>query len=157
MAQVGQDQQAGKSVYAEDIEVGRVYRLGSHHVSQEELLDFARTWDPQDFHTDEVVAEAGMFGGLIASGLHTLSIYQKLAVLGALREWNVIAGKRLADVRFLRPLRPDTTVSGTMTITDVVFDDRGRALVISDAVLADDEGTALLQVTVEAYVRARSV
>lgn len=64
-------------LWADDLEAGQVYRFGTHHVTEEELLDFARTWDPQDFHTDKAAAEAGAYGGLIASGLHTMSIYQK--------------------------------------------------------------------------------
>ncbi len=66
---------AGGRAYGEDLAVGTVYQLGTHTVSEAEQLDFAAQWDPQDFHTDADAAAAGPFGGLIASGIHTLSIY----------------------------------------------------------------------------------
>ncbi len=143
-------------LWADDLEAGQVFRFGTHHVTEDELLDFARTWDPQDFHTDKAAAEAGVYGGLIASGLHTMSIYQKLAVTGVLYRWKVIAGKRLADVVFLRPVRPGDTLTGSMTITSVEFDDRARALVTSSSELLNDTGKPVMRTVVEAYVHARS-
>ncbi|GAB99185.1 hypothetical protein GONAM_07_01060 [Gordonia namibiensis NBRC 108229] len=143
-------------LWADDLEVGQVFGFGTHHVTEDELLDFARAWDPQDFHTDKAAAEAGAYGGLIASGLHTMSIYQKLAVTGVLYRWKVIAGKRLADVVFLRPVRPGDVLTGSMTINSVEFDNRDRALVTSTSELVNEAGKPVMRTVVEAYVHARS-
>ena len=142
-------------VYADDLEVGRVYQLDSYTLTEDEIVEFAKTWDPQIFHVDKAAAEAGAYGGLIASGLHTLSIYQRLAVAGSFGEWNVIAGKRFSDVQFLRPVRPGDTLTGTLVIDAVDIDPRGRALVTTTAELVNDRGAAVLSVTVDAYVRTR--
>lgn len=143
------------AIYADDLHVGARYQLGSHTVSEEELVDFARQWDPQIFHVDKEAADAGVYGGLIASGLHTLSIYQKLAVEGVFGSWNVIAGRSLREVRFLRPVRPGATLTGSFTITGIAFDDtKKRALVSSSAELVG-EGGVVLTVDVDAYVHAR--
>lgn len=142
--------------YAEDLTVGEVIELGSHTVSEAELLDFAAAWDPQDFHVDEAVAADGYFGGLIASGVHTMAVYQRLSVLGAYRHWSVIGGRGLRDVRFLLPVRPGDTLTGTMTIDAVELDDRGRGLVTTTGDLLDADGRAVFSLLTEAYLRRRS-
>ncbi|WP_238422184.1 MaoC/PaaZ C-terminal domain-containing protein [Gordonia sp. 'Campus'] len=142
-------------LWADDLTVGQTFEFGTHHVTEKELLDFARAWDPQDFHVDPDVAARGPYGGLIASGLHTMSIYQKLNVTGVLDNWRVIAGKRLGDVEFLRPVRPGDTLTGSTVIDAIEFDDRDRALVTSSAELRNTDGKPVLRTVVEAYVHAR--
>lgn len=141
--------------YADDLTVGEVVELGSHTVSEAELLDFATSWDPQDFHVDEAVAVHGYFGGLIASGVHTMAVFQRLSVLGAYRHWSVIGGRGLRDVRFLRPVRPGDTLTGTVTIDEIELDDRGRGLVTTSGELLDAEGRAVFRLLSEAYLRRR--
>lgn len=142
-------------LWADDLAAGQSFPLDTHEVTETELVDFARAWDPQDFHTDKSVAEKGPYGGLIASGLHTMAIFQRLSVTGVLDRWRVIAGRRLADVRFLRPVRPGDVLTGTMTIDAVDFDDRNRALVTSTTELRNQDGKPVLRTVVEAYVHAR--
>ena len=52
-------------------------------MSHEEIVDFASRWDPQPFHVDDEWARDGVFGEVIASGVHSFAIFQRLAVLGA--------------------------------------------------------------------------
>ena len=101
-------------LYAEDLPVGSTVELGSHAVTLEEMLEFARQWDPQGFHTDPEVAAAGHFGEVIASGIHTLGIYQRLSVEGAVGRWAVIAGRRVVLV-------DDSIVRGTTSRTIVAM------------------------------------
>jgi acyl dehydratase len=58
-------------VYFEDAVVGAICELGSHTFMREEIVDFARQFDPQPFHLDEEAAKASLFGALCASGWHT--------------------------------------------------------------------------------------
>lgn len=141
--------------YAEDLTVGELIDLGCHTVTEAELLDFASQWDPQDFHTDKTAAEHGYFGGLIASGIHSIAVLQRLSVDGMYRHFSVIGGRGLRDVRFLRPVRPGDTLIGAMRIDDVIPDSRGRALVVSTGQLQDREGRRILDMVVEAYLRRR--
>src|SRR5262245_54699563 len=60
--------------YAEDYQVGQVFDVGEHTFTKEEIVAFARSWDPQPFHIDETFAASNMFGGLIASGWHVALI-----------------------------------------------------------------------------------
>jgi acyl dehydratase len=98
-------------------------------------------WDPLRFHVDEDVAQAGAFGGLIASGLHSMAILQRLAVLGLLQDWALIAGRLIANVQMTGPVRPGMTLRGTHRIDAV--DPRGphRSLIYQRLTLwhGDDE------------------
>ncbi|ALG85994.1 MaoC/PaaZ C-terminal domain-containing protein [Gordonia phthalatica] len=120
-------------VYGRDLEVGQVFGLSEYTLTREDLLDFANKWDPQGFHIDEKIAESGAYGGLIASGIQTLAIMQRLSVIDVYDNWAVIAGKTLRDTSFLRPVRPGDVLTGTLTITGLDFDDRNRTLVDVDS------------------------
>ena len=64
----------------EDINIDEAFPLGSHSFSEAEIIRFATLYDPQYFHTDPEAAKAGPFGGLIASGWHTVSVGQRQMV-----------------------------------------------------------------------------
>lgn len=148
-------QPSDDTVYADDLQVGTTYPLGTHTVSREELLTFATQWDPQIFHVDEDVANAGHFHGLITSGIHTLAIYQRLAVRDVFYGWQVIAGRGFRDVTFLRPVRPGDTLTGSLRIEDLQPDGRGRALITTSATLVNDAGKRVLSLTLDAYMVMR--
>lgn len=144
------------AVFAEDLTAGSVYNLGSHLVSHDEIVRFARDWDPQPFHVDDAAAATGHFGEVIASGLHTLGIFQRLAVAHVYRHWSVVAGRALRDVQFLAPVRPRTLLSGTLTVESIDADGPGRSLVTQRGVLSSVDAP-VLTLLVEAYVRTRPV
>ncbi|AUH67949.1 MULTISPECIES: MaoC/PaaZ C-terminal domain-containing protein [Gordonia] len=140
--------------YGRDIEVGRVYRLGEYTLTADDLVDFAQRWDPQGFHVDEDIAASSPYGGLIASGVQSFAIMQRLSVLAVYDHWAVIAGKEIRDVAFLRPVRPGDVLTGTLTVTGVTFDDRDRALVEVDTELTV-EGKPVLRTHSASYLHAR--
>jgi acyl dehydratase len=143
------------SLYAEDIAIGAVLELGTHRVTKRELVEFASRWDPQDFHINDAAAQASRFGAVIASGVHTLAVFQRLSVLAAERQWRVIAGVELRTVRFLAPVRAGTELSGYLRIDDVVLDPtRGRGLVTKTGWL-DDGDRRVIELVSDAYVRSR--
>ena len=96
----------------DDIEIGTPITVGSHSFTREAILDFARQFDPQPFHTDEAAAEASVFGGLIASGWHTASAWMRLTVDYA-REHGGLAGISPGQEELLwtAPVRPGDTVT----------------------------------------------
>lgn len=143
------------TLYADDLTPGDAYDLGSHTVTTEELVGFASVWDPQFFHVDKDAAAKGLFGGLIAGGVHTLSVFQRLSVLGFWERTATIAARGLRDVRFLRPVRPGTTLVGSLVVDEVQHRDATRSLVSVKGHLDDGEGHRFLSVTVDAYVARR--
>jgi acyl dehydratase len=71
---------AMKERYFEDIKVGDRFKSETYKVSEEQIISFAREFDPQPFHLDRGVAEQSMFGQLFASGWHTAAISMRLFV-----------------------------------------------------------------------------
>jgi acyl dehydratase len=67
-------------LYFEDLEINQKFELGSYTITKEEIIRFAKEFDPQPFHIDEEKAKSSLYGSLIASGWHTNSIYMKLFV-----------------------------------------------------------------------------
>lgn len=131
------------SVFADDLVVGTRADLGEHPVERAELLEFAGRWDNQWFHTDEVAAGQGHFGDVIASGIHTLAILQRLTVEAIYGEWAVVAGRELEHVRFLEAVRPADVLTGSIEIVDIrLGESRGRVTMRGQ--LANQHGRPVL-------------
>ncbi len=92
-----------------EFHAGQVIEAGPYTVTEAELLQFARSWDPQWFHTDPEAA-GGPFGGLIASGWHTGAIAMRLVVDAALAGSESFASPGLAHLRWPNPVRPGDTL-----------------------------------------------
>src|SRR5215210_2059874 len=103
-------------LFFEDFEAGQVIELGSHEVSEEEILDFARRWDPQPFHVDPAAARDSVFGGLIASGWHTGAMWMRLYVDSLLGAASSRGSPGVEELRWLAPVRPGDTLSGRLTV-----------------------------------------
>lgn len=148
---------ANAGVYAEDLRVGSSWLLGEHLVTAEAIIDFASQWDPQFFHIDPERAEAeGPLGGLIASGLHTASIYQRLEVASRTVPWRVIGGDGIDDLRLRRPVRPGDVLRARTTVTDVTLQrDRDRGRVTMQGELANQEDQIVMTITLSAYLQMR--
>jgi acyl dehydratase len=139
--------------YAEDLAVGSVLDLGTYRVGVEEIIEFAQQWDPQVFHIDQVAAQAGFFGDVIASGVHSVAIFQRLSVLGAYRHWAVIAGRRVV-AEFPAPVRSGL-LTASLIIERVELTQPDRGLVVTRGRLVDERDVTVLETTVEALVRRR--
>jgi acyl dehydratase len=141
--------------YAEDLTAGLVIELGEYRASEDEMVGFARQWDPQPFHTDPAAAAGGYFGGVIASGLYTMGVLQRLAVLAAYRDWAVIAGRQIREVRMLAPVRPGAVLAGRLTIDEVTPAKPDRSLVVTTGELRAQD-TVVLRAIFEFYLRRRA-
>jgi acyl dehydratase len=102
--------------YFEDYRVGDTYDLGSISVTAEEIIAFARQFDPQYFHMDPERATNSIFGGLVASGWHTTSLFMRLLVDGLLNESASIASPGVDEVRWFKPVRPGDVLHGRFTV-----------------------------------------
>ncbi|WP_208507566.1 MaoC family dehydratase [Variovorax sp.] len=89
-----------------DFHAGQVIEAGPYVLSEEELVGFARSYDPQWFHTDAEASRESPFGGLIASGWHTCAIAMRLVVEAALAGSESFASPGLEHVRWPNPVRP---------------------------------------------------
>lgn len=105
---------------------GDEWEFGLPGVSAAEIKAFAHEWDPRPYHLDEGAASASVFAGLVASGLHTLVLSMRLLTASLELPW--IAGRGFRDVRFLRPLRPDSPARLGVRVAGL-HEDRRRARV----------------------------
>jgi acyl dehydratase len=68
-----------QTLYYEDIEAGRSLESPFHTVTREEIVAFARAWDPQPFHVEEAAAARSIFGGFAACAAHIFALQSRLA------------------------------------------------------------------------------
>ncbi len=104
--------------YWEDYEVGQKFPLGSTSFTEQEIMSFAREFDPQGFHVDREAARKSLFGGIIASGWHVASKMMRLFVDNYLDKRTALGSPGLDGLRWLKPVRPGDVLSGVVEIAD---------------------------------------
>ena len=102
--------------YFEDYVEGDVHSFGSVAVEADEIMEFAKRFDPQAFHTDPEAAKQTPFRGLIASGWHTVGLMMRLYVEHYLTHVASLASPGIDELRWLKPVRPGDTLSVRVTV-----------------------------------------
>src|SRR5271169_4225865 len=102
--------------YFEDYVEGDVHQFGPITVEQDEVIAFAKRFDPQMMHTDPEAAKHTPFGGLIASGWHTAGLMMRLYVEHYLTHVASLASPGLDELRWLKPVRPGDRLSVRVTV-----------------------------------------
>jgi acyl dehydratase len=105
-------------LYFEDFKVGETSEMGRRVVDRDEVIAFARDFDPQPFHTDEEAARASMFGGLIASGWHTVSMVMRMMCDSYLLQSASLGSPGVDHVKWLKPVRPGDTIRAVRTVLE---------------------------------------
>ena len=127
----------------EDFVPGETIALGERTFTAEEIVDFARQWDPQPFHLDAEAGAQTHFGGLVASGWHTACAFMRLYVDGVLHDSTSLGSPGMSDLRWLRPVRPGETLRGFVHILEVLpsgkHPDRGTVMMRFEMRNARDE------------------
>jgi len=104
--------------YFEDYVPGSVFEYGSITLSQDEIVEFARRFDPQFIHTDPLAAAEGPFSGLIASGWHTTAVMMRLFVDHYLSHVASMASPGIDELRWMRPVRPGDSLSIRVSVVE---------------------------------------
>ena len=98
-------------VWYDDYDGGHVFEFGEVTMVKEEIIGFARKYDPQPFHVDEEAAVASVYGGIIASGWHTVCVCMRLIVDNMMgSESGSIGSPGLSEVSWPKPVRPGDTL-----------------------------------------------
>ena len=141
----------------EDFAAGQVYELGSRTVTEDEIVDFARQWDPQPFHVDPEAAKDSVFGGLIASGWQTGAIWMRMyvdAMLGSAAR----GSPGIEELRWLAPVRPGDTLTGRLTVLEATPSatkaDRGTIRIRAEMV--NQDGVTVMAMTSRGHFGRRS-
>lgn len=112
----------------EDVRLDAPYDLGSHTFTEDEIIRFGKLYDPQYFHIDPEAARHSHFGGLVASGWHTISVGHRLMVDRLEAEEEIVREEGgepgvsgpspgVNRMDFKAPVRPGDTVRYTLTVT----------------------------------------
>jgi len=104
--------------YWEDFPVGNTREFGGTTLSQEDIVRFAREFDPQPFHIDEAAAKESVFGGIIASGWHTCSLAMRMMCDAYLLETASLGSPGLDSIKWLKPVRPGDTLRLRSTVVE---------------------------------------
>jgi acyl dehydratase len=129
----------------EDLRIGEERRSATRTIGADEILAFAREYDPQWFHSDPDAARASVFGELVASGIHTLAIWRQLdhAMNGDI---DFVCGVGWDEVRMKNALRSGDTVHAVSRIVDLrpstTRTDRGTA--ITEYALVNQHGDTVV-------------
>jgi acyl dehydratase len=141
--------------YFEDYTPGLVVDCGTVSVSEADIIAFAKEYDPQPFHVDPSFDSP--FGGLIASGLHTMSLVMRQLVESYIDAESGLGAAGVDEVRWPRPVRPGDTLHMRATVLEtrrsVSKPDRGIVRTLVEA--SDASGEQVFRMTAINFVRAR--
>lgn len=104
--------------YFEDFSIGDTFELGPLTVTQEEIIAFAKQFDPQYFHTDPERAKDSIFGELVASGWHIGALFMRMFFDGMLHSIASLGSPGLDHIRWLKPVRPNDTLHARFVVTN---------------------------------------
>ena len=143
-------------LYLEDLDVGRRFTSATHAIDEAQIKAFASQFDPQPFHLDDAAAKATLFGGLAASGWHTVAITMRLIVCDAPRfAWGVVGLG--AEVQWPAATRPGDTLTVHGEIVEIAPSrsrpDRGVVTVRSET--RNQEDVVLQVLTAKVMVPRR--
>ena len=147
----------GYKYYLEDFPVGCVFQTPSVRISDEQIIAFARDYDPQYYHLDAEAAKSSVFGGLVAGGFQTASLAWALGLKTGLFEHCAMAGIGVDNLRWLKPLRAGDTIQCTLECIENrpsgSKPDRGH--VIFRYVMTNQHGETILTLDLIQMLRAR--
>jgi acyl dehydratase len=104
--------------YWEDFHVGSVREFGATKVTREDVVAFARQFDPQPFHMDDTAAEASLFGRLSASGWHTCAMAMRMMCDDYLLNAASLGSPGIDNLRWMKPVHPGDTLSIRLTVLE---------------------------------------
>jgi acyl dehydratase len=106
--------------YFEDFTPGEVIELGSRTITRDEIIAFAREFDPQTFHLDEEAARQSIYKGLLASGWHTTALMMRILNDGLVKDTVSMGSPGVDELRWLRPVRPGDTLAARLTVLECI-------------------------------------
>ena len=130
--------------YFDDYVAGTEYEFAETvSVSEDDIITFAKQFDPQYFHTDPVAAAGSIYKGLIASGAHTIAVSFRLYIQNYLPGKASFGSPGLDEVRWLKPLRPGDTLRVRITVQEAKEsqsrNDRGTVRSLVETINQNDE------------------
>jgi acyl dehydratase len=141
----------------EDYTPGDIYEYGYTSASQDEIIEFARKFDPQPIHIDPVFAASDVFHGIIGSGAHTLALTMGLYVGHYISHSASLASPGLDELRWIAPLRPDEELKVRIEIQEARISGSkpDRGIVRSHATTISETSGDIMTFTAINFLRRR--
>lgn len=147
-----------RSLYFEDLHEGLTFKSPALTVTEDSIIRFALEWDMQPFHVDVQAAKSSIFGSLVGSGLQTVMLTYKLYYQTGFLYGTAIAGLGFEEVRFLKPLRPNDTISVDCSVRTLQpSKQKDRGIVKVSLTTSNDKDAVLLIMTLAMLVARRPV
>ncbi len=143
-------------MYFEDFTLGQIFRLEPISLTEAEIRQFAESYDPLPIHTEPDFAASSIFGGIIASGFHTLSAvwgrWIRLNKLGT----EVIGGLGIDYLRWTAPVRPGDQLRAEVEISELIPSSKGgRGIVGMKVSVSNQHGESVLVAQVKGLMKGR--
>ncbi|MBP1971278.1 acyl dehydratase [Virgibacillus natechei] len=137
----------------DEFSVGDIFFTNEVVMTKEEIIGFARKYDPQHLHMDEEAAEKTPYGSLIASGFHTLAVvwaeFIKMDILGA----DSVGGLGAEKIRWRAPVRPGDQLTGEFSIVNTKeLSDKSRGVLSIEIVIRNQRNQEVLTAKTEVFV-----
>ena len=144
--------------YFEDFDIDQRISFGRYSVTQEEIIEFAKRYDPQAFHVDENDSLTVELGGLMASGWHTTAIFMRLAVDAYLAGAAVLTSPGVDELRWLAPVRAGDIISGEAIVEGarLSISKPDRGILTTGVVLWNQREEEVVRMATHVFVRVRS-
>jgi acyl dehydratase len=150
--------QAAHERYFEDYALGAIYEFGGVTVTEAEIIEFAKRFDPQPFHIDPELAKLTIYGGIIASGWHTGSIMMRLLVDNFVSSTAGMGSPGVDQMRWPVPVRGGDELSIRITVTEKRRSkskpDRGIMKSLTE--LLNQSGEVVMEMQGISFVRCRA-
>ncbi|MBV8257362.1 MAG: MaoC family dehydratase [Actinobacteria bacterium] len=140
--------------YWEDFPVGLEKEHGSVEITEDEIVAFASRFDPQPFHVDPEAAKDGPFGGLIASGWHTASLYMGLFVRAQLLDSASMGSPGVEELRWLAPVRPGDVLTGRSRIVEAWPSESNpdRGTIVGEHEMVNQRGEVVMRMRARGFI-----
>ncbi len=150
------DKPALKQRYFEDYDEGEIFEFGNITVSEEEIIAFAKKFDPQSFHIDPELAKDSPYGGIIASGWHTGSLFMRSLVDNFVSDAS-LGSPGVDNMRWPAPVRPGDVLTAKVT---VVSKRRSRSkpdrgILVSRSELFNQDNQLVMEMTATNFMLRR--
>jgi acyl dehydratase len=143
--------------YLDDLSPGQHFETGGITFTEAEIIDFALRYDPQSFHLDATAAAQSPYGGLIASGFHSLALCFRLFIQSGVLAESSLGSPGIDELRWLAPVRPGDTLKSVIEVLEVrpssSKPDRGIARLRYESV--NQRGEPVLRFVVNHLLRRR--
>lgn len=138
---------------------GAVFELGSRSLSQEQIVTFAREYDPQSFHVDPEAAKSSAFGTLIASGWQTVAVFMSLLVKGVLQDSASMGSPGVDGIQWLKPVKPGDVLTGRFRILEATPSKSrpDRGIVKSQGEVTNQDGELVMTIRATNFFGRRPV